>query len=316
MPLRILFAGTPEFALPSLQALLESTHTICAVYTKPDSPSGRGLRVTKSPVKKFILENYSNIPLFQPLTLKDPSIREQIAAMQIDIMIVIAYGLLMPAEVIALPKYGCINIHASLLPRWRGAAPIQRAIIVGDTVTGVTVMQIDEGLDTGDMLYHKTCPILATDTARDLHDRLAILGAEALLETLQAIEMGKVQSTAQDPKQATYAAKVTKEDARINWHLTAEQLARQVCAFNPWPVAYTFLNYQPLRIWQAHPIAQHLPDIPGKVIKSDEQGIDVVTGDGVLRLLTVQIPGSRTMSAKDFLNARGRLIIPGVTILG
>lgn len=304
-PLKIIFAGTPDFSVPPLQALLDSPHQVVAVYTQPDRPAGRGRKLTPGPVKQLALQH--EVPVFQPLSLKDAEARQALRELDADLMVVVAYGLLLPREVLAAPRLGCINIHASLLPRWRGAAPIQRAILAGDKQTGITIMQMDVGLDTGDMLYKKTCDIHDDDTAASLHDRLSRLGAEALMEVLPAIIDGSVEPEPQDESLACYAAKLQKAESQLDWSQPAIQLARQVQGFNAWPVAQTVLQRdgqsQVLRIWnaQAEPAPADAP--PGTVISCDRQGIRVATGEGVLRLDRIQLPGGKPMAAKDFVNA-------------
>ncbi|NJO17643.1 MAG: methionyl-tRNA formyltransferase [Thioploca sp.] len=307
IPKRIIFAGTPQFAVPSLLALLHSQHQVSAIYTQPDRKAGRGLQLQASPVKLIALEH--NIPVYQPTTLKSAETQAQLQALQPDLMIVAAYGLLLPQIVLKTPRWGCINVHASLLPRWRGAAPIQRALLAGDKVTGITLMQMDVGLDTGAMRLQRLCEIQPNETGQTLHDRLAHLGAQLLAETLDEIE--NLPVTPQDNDQATYAKKLEKAEAPLDWQKPAVLLERQVRAFNPWPVAQTQLFNQTWRIWQA----QALPSPPmttlpiGSILACQRNGIDIVTAAGILRLLTIQKAGGKPISVNDFLNGHPEYII-------
>jgi len=310
--LKIIFAGTPDFAATALQALLDSEHEICAVYTQPDRPAGRGRKLTASPVKALSLQH--EIPVHQPLSLKDEDEQKILAGYEADLMVVVAYGLLLPKAVLDTPRLGCINIHASLLPRWRGAAPIQRAIQSGDRETGVTIMQMDVGLDTGDMLYTVTTPIASNDTAASLHDRLAQLGADAVLQAIGQLQQGTARPVKQDDDQANYALKLDKAEAEIDWAMPASDIDRLVRAFNPWPVAQTAFEGNKLRIWQAKPMNETTQASPGSVIEASKHGIDVATGDGVIRLLQLQKAGSKAMDAAAFLNGHPELKEGGVLL--
>jgi methionyl-tRNA formyltransferase len=314
--MRVVFAGTPDFAATVLAALLETRHELACVYTQPDRPAGRGRKLKASAVK--ILAERSGIPVRQPV--RPPEIRQALAALKPEVMVVAAYGLLLPAEILTTPAKGCINVHASLLPRWRGAAPIQRAILAGDRETGVSIMQMDKGLDTGDVLRAARCEVSRDDTAGSLHHRLALLGAETLLKTLESVSEGRLQPAPQEEALATYAPRIEKQEARLDWRLDAESLERQVRAFNPWPVAFTELpdatgSAGPrLRVWRARvALDEAASTTPGSVIFTRAEGIGVATGRGVLILGEVQLPGSRVMSAADFLNARP---LKNQTVLG
>lgn len=297
--MRIVFAGTPEFAVPPLRALLGTSHEICGVYTQPDRPAGRGRKLTPSPVKLIAQE--AGLPVFQPETLKNEAAQAELRELKPDLMVVVAYGLLLPRAVIDTPPLGCINIHASLLPRWRGAAPIQRSILAGDAETGVTIMYIEPRLDAGPMLLKKSCPIGPDDTAGDLHDRLARIGAEALLEALPPIAAGTAQPELQDESLVTHAAKISKDDAQLDWSRPASELQRQICAFNPWPVAETVYRDQVMRVWRATVIPATRLAPPGTLL-IDGEHLDVVTGNGCLRLLEIQLPGGKRIAARDFIN--------------
>lgn len=308
--MNLVFAGTPEFAVPALRALIEAGHRILAVYTQPDRPAGRGRRLTQSPVKEFALAH--GIEVRQPTTLKGEAEAAALRAIKPDAMIVIAYGLLLPKSILEIPKHGCINVHASRLPRWRGAAPIQRAIEAGDVASGVTIMQMEEGLDTGPILAISERPISSDDTGASLHDGLSTLGASLLVETLAKLERGAIASQPQDPVQATYATKLKKEEARIDWTADAALLARRVRAFNPWPVAHTTLDGQILRVWEARPEVGEDAAPPGTVLAADASGIRVQCGHGSLVITTLQPEGGKALDVRAFLN--GRVLTSGMRL--
>jgi len=306
--MRILFAGTPEFAVPTLEMLLASGHEICAVYTQPDRPAGRGRKLQPSPVKETALA--AGIPVLQPESLKSADAIAQLAAFEPDLMVVVAFGMILPQAVLDVPKYGCLNVHASLLPRWRGAAPIQRALMAGDAETGVTIMRIVLKLDAGDMLHKEVIGIGSEDTAGDLHDKLAALGPVGLEKVLRQVESGTVKVEPQDEALVTYAAKLEKSEAALDWTRAADALDKQVRGLNPWPVAQTLYRGEALRIWRAEPISGNAAAEPGRVSCAHKQ-MDVATGNGWLRLLEVQLPGGKRMPAQAFLNAHD---IDGLTL--
>ena len=308
-PLRIVFAGTPEFAATSLEALIGSEHEVVAVYTQPDRPAGRGKKLTASPVKELAVR--SGINVCQPLSLKSDEERQQLAQLNADIMVVAAYGLLLPESILNTPRLGCINVHASLLPRWRGAAPIHRSLIAGDTETGITIMQMDKGLDTGDMLLKKTCPITPEDSSSSLHDRLAEIGATALIEALRQIQTGSITAEPQDNSLACYASKLLKAEGEIRWALSAEKLDRQIRGLNPWPVTYSQLNGERIRIWQGHVCEGQTDQRPGTIISADNDGLCVATGNGIIAITSLQLPGKKQLFIADLLNARQDLFRPG-----
>lgn len=309
--LRIAFAGTPEFALPPLHALARSRHQLTGVLTQPDRPKGRGQKTAASPVKQAALEY--GVPVSQPLTLRTEEGRAELSSWNPDVLVVVAYGLILPPVVLSLPRFGCVNIHGSLLPRWRGAAPIHRAILAGDTETGVTIMQMDAGLDTGPMLLKRSLPIGPADTSGVLHDRLAELGASALIEALEAWTSGELEPVPQPAEGVTYAAKIEKSEALIDWQRDALDIDRQVRAFNPWPIAETRLDGEQLRIHaaRAEPSAGDAraqidgsPGIavPGEIIKITADAVLVKCGRGALAITEVQRPGKRPVSARDLAN--------------
>ena len=307
--LKIVFAGTPIFAAVALESLVHSDHQVVAVYTQPDRPSGRGLKVTPSPVKEKAL--LYQLPVYQPTTLKSAYEEERLAGFHADVMVVAAYAMLLPAPVLRIPRLGCINIHPSLLPRWRGAAPIQRTVFAGDTITGVSIMQMDQGLDTGPVLLQRQYVLDPEETSQTLHDKMANLGADALIETLNLLAQKNIEAKVQDSTQATYAHKISKEEALIDWMRPAEELACEVRAFNPWPVAYTSWKGQNLRIWKAKVIAKDHQAEPRTIVHAGRDGIDIATGTGVLRLLEVQLPGGKILPIADFYNAKHHDLIVG-----
>ncbi|MBW7984995.1 methionyl-tRNA formyltransferase [Enterobacillus tribolii] len=308
-PLRIIFAGTPDFAARHLDALLSSEHQVIGVFTQPDRPAGRGNKLTPSPVK--VLAEQHGLPVFQPASLRPEENQALVAALEADVMVVVAYGLILPKTVLSMPRLGCINVHGSLLPRWRGAAPIQRALWAGDRETGVTIMQMDVGLDTGDMLHKVSCDITAEDTSATLYDKLAELGPQGLLATLTQLADGTAAPETQDEAQVTYAEKLSKEEARLDWTLSASQLERCIRAFNPWPVSYFVIDEQPVKVWQAQVLADNGGKQPGTLLSADKHGIAVATGEGALLMTRLQPAGKKSMLAQDLLNSRREWFTPG-----
>ncbi|MDH1842828.1 methionyl-tRNA formyltransferase [Aeromonas caviae] len=311
--LKLIFAGTPDFAARHLAALLSSGHEVVAVYTQPDKPAGRGQKLTASPVKELALAH--DLPVYQPASLRNEAAQAELAALGADLMVVVAYGLILPKAVLDTPRLGCINVHGSLLPRWRGAAPIQRSIWAGDAETGVTIMQMDVGLDTGAMIRKVTCPIASDETSASLYDKLAGLGPQALVDTLDAMAAGDTAAEPQDDALANYAEKLAKEEARIDWSMDAVAIERCIRAFNPWPISWFEVAGQTVKVWQAEVVAQDHGQAAGTLLKADKQGIEVATGQGVLRLLTLQPPGKKAMSVSDLLNSRRDWFEPGTQLI-
>lgn len=300
--LRVLFAGTPEFALPPLQALIDEDCDIVAVLTQPDRPAGRGKQLRASPVKQLALEN--KLTVLQPESLKDPAWQEKLAVLQPDLMIVVAYGLMIPGVLLSSPQFGCWNIHASLLPRWRGAAPIQRAIEAGDGKTGVCIMQMEVTLDTGPVYHCLTTPVTALDTAGSLHDRLAVLGARALQECMNMLIRGELpEAITQDDTRAVYASKLSKAEAELDWNQNADVLERRIRAFNPWPVSWCEIDGQRLRIWKAEVVDSEVDSKPGQVLV-DRQSMLIGTAGKTLKVLELQRAGGQRMTTERFLNAQ------------
>lgn len=300
--LRIIFAGTPDFAARHLDALLSSHHKIVGVFTQPDRPAGRGNKLTSSPVKQ--LAEQHQIPVFQPKSLRPEENQVLVKQLNVDVMVVVAYGLILPLTVLNMPSLGCINVHGSLLPRWRGAAPIQRSIWAGDSETGITIMQMDEGLDTGDMLHKLTCPISPNDTSASLYDKLAQLGPLALLNTLEQLASGQITPEKQDDALASYANKLSKEEAKLYWSLSADRLERCIRAFNPWPISYFMIDGQPVKVWSAEVMDKSSNAQPGTIIEASKAGIQVATSQGILNMTQLQPSGKKAMSAQDLLNSR------------
>ncbi len=313
--MNIIFAGTPDFSAKILRTLIDSKHNIRAVLTQPDRPKGRGRKLTASPVKLLSADNY--IDVLQPRTLKSEDAQSMLAELEADVMVVVAYGLILPKAVLSLPTKGCINIHASLLPKYRGAAPIQAAILNGDSESGVTVMQMNEGLDTGDMLYKATCMLVEDETSLSLHDKLADLGSKALLETLSLIDSNKLEPVSQNNQLATYAGKIQKNDALINWNESAVVIERRIRAYNPWPIAYTqFSKSERLRVFKANVLDGVCAEKPaGTVLSSCSQGLDIACGEGVIRIEQLQFSGGTVIGSESIKNACAQKI-PLTTVLG
>lgn len=307
--LRIIFAGTPDFAARHLNALLSSGHKVVGVFTQPDRPAGRGKKLMPSPVK--VLAEEHGLPIFQPASLRPQENQQLVADLNADVMVVVAYGLILPKAVLDMPRLGCVNVHGSLLPRWRGAAPIQRSLWAGDAETGITIMKMDVGLDTGDMLFKLACPITNEDTSATLYDKLADLGPQGLIETLQQLADNTATPEVQDEALVTYAEKLSKEEAQLDWSLSAAQLERCIRAFNPWPMSWMMIDDQPVKVWKASVIDGDTSEEPGTIIEASKQGIQVATAKGILNLESLQPAGKKAMSAQDLLNSRREWFIPG-----
>lgn len=307
--MKIIFAGTPHFALSSLEGLFNAGSNLVAVYTQPDRPAGRGHALTMTPVKAWALEH--GLPIYTPQTLKTEEAQAIFKSLEPDLMIVVAYGLILPKNILEIPKLGCINVHASLLPRWRGASPIQHAVLSGDLQTGISLMQMDPGLDAGPILKSAVCPIGPADTASSLHDKLAVLGSHVLCESLEDLRTQRLTPTPQDLKFVTYAPKITKEMALMNWREEACVIERKIRAFFPSPIAYTYLNGQYLRVLQAELLDFNTQALPGTIIAVSHRGCDVATGSGILRILKLQEAGSKALSFDAFFHARGALFNEG-----
>ncbi|NMP17852.1 methionyl-tRNA formyltransferase [Thalassotalea sp. Y01] len=317
-PLNIIFAGTPDFAAKHLQALIDSQHNVVAVYCPPDKPAGRGKKLTACAVKQLAQQHHIRIE--QPLNFKQQDDQQQLASYNADVMVVVAYGLLLPKVILDAPRLGCVNVHGSLLPRWRGAAPIQRSLEMGDAETGVTIMQMDIGLDTGDMLLKASCPITSADTSASLYEKLAELGPKALLDVMAQMAEGTHHAQPQDNSLANYAAKLTKEEAIIDWSLPAAVLDKKIRAYQPWPFAQFVYsdgkNQHRIKVWQATPVTNQSNATAGTIIEVNKQGIRVATGDGELQLTSLQLPGKKAMQVADILNGRGDWFVSGQPITG
>ena len=305
--LRIIFAGTPDFAAQHLQALLDGPHQVVAVYSQPDRPAGRGRKLTPSPVKALALEHA--IEVQQPISLKPEAAQEMLASYQADVMVVVAYGLILPQVVLDTPRLGCINVHGSLLPRWRGAAPIQRAILAGDQRSGVTVMQMEAGLDTGPMLLKVETPIAINDSSASLYAKLAVLGCHSLTEALDGLKNSTLTAQVQDETKANYADKLTKAEGAIDWHQSAQQISLQVRGLNPWPVAYSDWQEHRLRIWMAHAIEGHSDEPAGTLVSLDKSGLEVACGNGHLKITQLQWPSGKALNQSELMNLKQKLTL-------
>ncbi|WP_327439284.1 methionyl-tRNA formyltransferase [Pseudomonas donghuensis] len=309
--MRIVFAGTPEFAAEHLKALIDSPYDVVAVYTQPDRPAGRGQKLMPSAVKQLAVDN--GIQVLQPPTLRNAEAQAELAALQPDLMVVVAYGLILPQAVLDIPRLGCINSHASLLPRWRGAAPIQRAVEAGDSESGVTVMRMEAGLDTGPMLLKVSTPISASDTGGTLHDRLAEMGPPAVLEAVAGLAAGTLQGEVQDDSLATYAHKLNKDEARLDWSRPAVELERLIRAFNPWPICHSTLNGEAVKVLAANLSTDS--GAPGEILSASKDGLIVACGEQALCLTRLQLPGGKALNFSDLFNSRREKFATG-TVLG
>ena len=311
--MRVIFAGTPDFAATHLQAILDDDrYQLVAIYTQPDRPAGRGKKITQSPVKKLALAN--DIQLEQPASLTDIKTQETIARLEADVLIVVAYGLILPQAVLDIPRLGCINVHGSILPKWRGAAPIQRAIEAGDRETGVTVMQMDVGLDSGPMLTTSLCTIDDKETSASLYPKLAVLGAQALINTLEKMRSGTAVGIAQDSTQSSYADKIAKQESLIDWSASVTEIERRVRAFNPFPAAYSLVNGQRIKIWLASADSRDYHGVPGEILSADDDGLLVKCGNGALLISTIQLAGKSKLCVAEVLKSRASIFSPGTRL--
>lgn len=310
--LNIIFAGTPDFAAKHLSALINSEHNVIAVYTQPDRPAGRGKKLTASAVKELAVQH--QIAVYQPDSFKGAGSIEQLAGLNADLMIVVAYGLILPPSVLETPRLGCLNVHGSLLPRWRGAAPIQRAIWAGDAETGVTIMQMDEGLDTGDMLTKVSCPIDSDETSASLYEKLALQAPDVLVDTINQLVKGELKAEKQDPKFASYAKKLSKSEALIDWSKEADFIERCIRAFNPWPVSYFMLEDKAIKVHQASLLSNESEQPAGTIIAANKKGIQVATGKGIINLEVLQLAGKKALPVQDILNSRRELFAQGTLL--
>ncbi len=309
MALKLVFAGTPDFAAQILEVLAKSNHQILAVLTQADRPKGRGQVLSQSPVKQLAFRH--TIPVYQPARLKEPDIQKILSDLKPDLMIVAAYGLILPKEILSIPKYGCMNVHASLLPHWRGASPIQHSILNGDAITGITMMQMNEGLDTGDILAVESCAIELHETSGSLQERLATIAGPLLLNTLQQLKQKKLKPIKQENEFASYAPKISKQEAKIDWTKSTSEIDRIVRAFNPWPIAFSSIDGQTIRIFEGEPLDLVIEVLPGIIVQSSTQGILVGTGEGVYKINQLQLPGGKPMKVKEILNSKSSLFQVG-----